>query len=67
MGTVAAILSNFDGILCPTSDMKYGYNNSEIIPHALEYIPCKVSLTIPISIVTSKDFDFIYPKTKIKK
>ena len=47
-----------------TSDIKYDYNNSEFIPRSLEDILCEVSLTIPISIVTSKDFDFIYPKTK---
>ncbi len=64
MGRVAAILSDFDGTLCPTSDIKYDYNNSKFIPHSLEDILCEVSLTIPISIITSKDFDFIYPKTK---
>ena len=64
MGRVAAILSDFDGTLCPTSGIKYNYNSSEFIPRSLEDILCEVSLTIPISIVTSKDFDFIYPKTK---
>ena len=64
MGRVAAILSDFDGTLCPTSDIKYDYNRSEFIPRSLEDILCEVSSTIPISIVTSKDFDFIYPKTK---
>jgi HAD superfamily hydrolase (TIGR01484 family) len=64
MGRVAAILTDFDGTLCPTSDIKYDYNRSEFIPHSLENILCEVSSTIPISIVTSKDFDFIYPKTK---
>ena len=64
MGRVASILSDFDGTLCPTSDIKYDCNNSKFIPRSLEDILCEVSLTIPISIVTSKDFDFIYPKTK---
>jgi hypothetical protein len=64
MGRVAAILSDFDGTLCPTSGIKYDCNNSKYIPCSLEDILWEVSLTIPISIVTSKDFDFIYPKTK---
>ena len=63
MGRVAAILTDFDGTLCPTPDIKYDCNNSKFIPRSLEDILCEVSLTIPISIITSKDFDFIYPKT----
>ena len=39
-----------------------------IIPNSfhahLKTYSARVSLTIPISIVSSKDFDFIYPKTK---
>ena len=64
MGRVAAILSDFDGTLCPTSDIKQDHDNSRLIPYSLEEILCEVSLTIPISIVTSKDFNFIYPNTK---
>jgi len=61
---VAAILSDFDGTLCPTSGIKYNYNSSDFIPRSIEDILCEISLTIPIAIITSKDFDFIYPKTK---
>jgi len=61
---VAAILSDFDGTLCPTSGIKYNYNTSDFIPRAIEDILCKISLTVPIAIITSKDFDFIYPKTR---
>jgi hypothetical protein len=61
---VAAILSDFDGTLCPTSGIKYNYNSSDFIPRAIEDILCDISLTIPIGIITSKDFDFIYPKTR---
>lgn len=64
MEKVAAILSDFDGTLCPTSDIGCGYNDSDIIPQTLEDILTKISLTIPISILASKDFGFIYPKTK---
>lgn len=65
LGKVAAILSDFDGTLCPTSDIGCGYyNDSAMIPQTLGDVLNKISLTIPIGIVTSKDFDFIYPKTK---
>lgn len=60
------IISDFDGTLCPTSSIKQNNNNntSSLIPRNLEEILHKVSATIPICIVTSKDFDFVYPKTK---
>ena len=64
MDRLAAILSDFDGTLCPTSGIKYDDNSSDFIPRSLEEILCEISLTIPIGIITSKDFDFIYPKTK---
>ena len=60
---MAAILSDFDGTLCPTSGIKYNYNSSDFIPRAIEDILYDISLTVPIAIITSKDFDFIYPKT----
>ena len=61
---MAAILSDFDGTLCPTSGIKYNYNSSDFIPRSIEDILCEISLTIPIGIITSKDFDFIYPKAR---
>ena len=64
MEQVDAILSDFDGTLCPTSSIKYNYYDSKFIPRSLEDILSEISLTIPICIITSKDFDFIYPKTK---
>jgi HAD superfamily hydrolase (TIGR01484 family) len=64
MERVAAILSDFDGTLCPTSGIEYTYNSSDFIPRSIEDILCEISLTVPIAIITSKDFDFIYPKTR---
>jgi hypothetical protein len=61
---VAAILSDFDGTLYPTSGIKYNYNSSDFIPSSIEDILWEISLTVPIAIITSKDFDFIYPKTR---
>jgi hypothetical protein len=63
MEHVAAILSDFDGTLCSTSSIKYD-SCSNFIPRPVEDILCEISLSIPICIITSKDFDFIYPKTK---
>ena len=64
MDRLAAILSDFDGTLCPTSGIKYNDNSSDFIPRSIEEILCEISLTVPIGIITSKDFDFIYPKTR---
>lgn len=64
MEQVAAILSDFDGTLCSTASIIYNYYNSKFIPRPIEDILSEISLTIPICIITSKDFDFIYPKTK---
>ncbi len=64
MERVAAILSDVDGTLCPTSSINYNYKSSDFIPRSIEDILYEISLTIPIVIITSKDFDFIYPKTK---
>ena len=63
MEHVAAILSDFDGTLCPTSSIKFN-SDSDFIPRPIEDILSEISLSIPICIITSKDFDFIYPKTK---
>ena len=40
------------------------YNSSDFILSAIEDILCEISLTVPIGIITGKDFDFIYPKIK---
>jgi HAD superfamily hydrolase (TIGR01484 family) len=63
MEHVTAILSDFDGTLCPTSSIEFN-SDSSFIPRPIEDILREISLTIPICIITSKDFDFIYPKTK---
>lgn len=63
MEHVAAILSDFDGTLCPTSSIKFN-SDSDFIPRPIEDILSEISLSIPICIITSKDFDFIYSKTK---
>jgi HAD superfamily hydrolase (TIGR01484 family) len=58
---VSAILSDYDGTLCPTTSVRGQYSNK--IPLKLEQILWKISDKIPISVVTSKDYAFIHYKT----
>jgi hypothetical protein len=55
-----AILLNFGGTLCPTSSIKYDSNSSNYIPRSTEDILHQISLTIPIGIITSKDFALLH-------
>lgn len=48
MGIVRAILFDFDGTLCPTSDIKSGHNDSGMIPQPLKDILNQISLTLPM-------------------
>jgi trehalose-6-phosphatase len=59
---VAAILSDYDGTLCPTSSVKTQEKNT--IPEILSNILWDLSEKIPICIVSSKDFDFLHNRTK---
>lgn len=64
MDKISAILSDFDGTLYPTSGSKHDSIQSTFNPLSLEKISYKISGRIPICILTSKDFDFVYPRTK---
>ncbi len=48
MGRVGAILSNFDGTLYPTSNIKYEYNDPKFGIPFLEDILCEISLYLLI-------------------
>lgn len=63
---ICAILSDYDGTLCPTASLKGNDNNSKI-PSKLEKILWNISYKIPICIVSSKDFFFLHEKTKFAK
>ncbi len=69
-----AILSDFDGTLCPTSSITpydygtlcptssitpYDYGTHSLIPSELEDMLCGISENIPICIISSKDFYFL--------
>jgi HAD superfamily hydrolase (TIGR01484 family) len=58
---ISAVLSDYDGTLCPTTSIGNRYTN--IIPSKLEQVLWKISDKIPICIVTSKDYAFIHYKT----
>ena len=58
---ISAILSDYDGTLCPTASIRNKENN--IIPEELENTLRDISEKIPICIVSSKDFDFLHNKT----
>lgn len=59
---VITILSDYDGTLCPTSNVD---QNGELgyISRELEEILSDISYNLPICIVSSKDFSFLYKRT----
>ncbi|WP_458745393.1 HAD hydrolase family protein [Candidatus Nitrosocosmicus sp. T] len=61
---IIAILSDYDGTLCPTSHIDLQDNNSGFVPGELEDILVDVSSTIPICIISSKDFYFLYKRVR---
>jgi hydroxymethylpyrimidine pyrophosphatase-like HAD family hydrolase len=62
---ITAILSDYDGTLCPTGSIRNKKEN--IIPESLEDILWNISEKIPVCIVSSKDFSFLHSKTKFAR
>src|SRR5919112_539050 len=60
---ISAIVSDYDGTLCPTSSL---YSNN-YIPQDLYNILFDISKCIPIGIISSKDFNFIGPNVHFAK
>ncbi len=61
---VMAILSDYDGTLHPTSSV-YSHDDKSIVDALkLEEILFEISKCIPICIISSKDFYFLYEKVK---
>jgi HAD superfamily hydrolase (TIGR01484 family) len=68
---ISAILSDYDGTLCPTSSIRNRNgdslskcnNSSNKIPEELEKGLFKISKRIPVCIVSSKDFIFLHEIT----
>jgi hydroxymethylpyrimidine pyrophosphatase-like HAD family hydrolase len=63
---ISALISDFDGTLCPTSSLKSNLFQKSIarIPQELEVSLLKISQLIPVLIVSSKDFDSLHMATK---
>jgi HAD superfamily hydrolase (TIGR01484 family) len=58
---ISAILSDYDGTLCPTISIR---SDENIIPEELENILWNISEQIPACIISSKDFGFLHNKTR---
>jgi HAD superfamily hydrolase (TIGR01484 family) len=62
---VDAILSDYDGTLCPTTSVRCGSSyDVGTIPKRLEQILFSISDHIPVCIVSSKDFEFLHNRTR---
>ena len=61
---IAAILSDYDGTLCPTGSVK---NKAGTIPEELEQVLWSISRQIPVCIISSKDYRFLHPRTKFAR
>src|ERR1044072_9841451 len=60
---ISAIVSDYDGTLCPISSV---YSNNHIPPD-LHNILVDISKSIPVCIITSKEFAFIEPNIDFAK
>ena len=58
---VDAILSDYDGTLCPTTSIN---SKEDAIPKEIENILWHISEIIPVCIISSKDFDFLHRRTR---
>jgi trehalose-6-phosphatase len=58
---IDAILSDYDGTLCPTTSIN---SKENAIPKEIENILWHISEIIPVCIISSKDFDFLPRRTR---
>jgi HAD superfamily hydrolase (TIGR01484 family) len=65
---VNAILSDYDGTLCPTTAVRGNISNGMgKIPQGLEQILCHLSDHIPVCIISSKDFASLHNRVRFAK
>lgn len=57
---INAILSDYDGTLSPTDMLR---SKTYSIPEQLEGVLWEISQSIPICIISSKDYHFLHPRT----
>ena len=60
---VKAIVSDYDGTLAPTAHVK----NTNAIPTELEDVLGNISAEIPVSVISSKDFEFLLKKVTFSR
>ncbi len=58
---IDTILSDYDGTLSPTNTKR---SNTESIPRQLEELLWGIASAIPVCIISSKDYHFLYNKAK---
>ena len=61
---INAILSDYDGTLSPTKTLR---SNIESVPKQLEGILWEIAQTIPIGIISSKDYHFIHRRARFAR
>jgi HAD superfamily hydrolase (TIGR01484 family) len=62
---VDVLLSDYDGTLCPTTSVRGdGSNSRGVIPSELEQVLDRISESIPVCIISSKDFEFLHERTR---
>jgi HAD superfamily hydrolase (TIGR01484 family) len=61
---ISAIISDYDGTLCPTASVK---SKDDQIPQDLHNTLWKISRKIPVCIISSKDFQFLRQKVQFAK
>jgi hydroxymethylpyrimidine pyrophosphatase-like HAD family hydrolase len=62
---IDAILSDYDGTLCPTTSVRGGSRyDVGMIPKGLGQILFQISDRIPVCIVSSKDFEFLHNRAR---
>lgn len=61
---ISAIISDYDGTLCPTASIK---SKDDQIPQDLQNILWKISRKIPVCIISSKDFQFLRQKVQFAR
>ena len=66
---VDAILSDYDGTLCPTTSVRDDnrYNFGGTMPQGLEQILFHISEHIPVCIISSKDFEFLHKRARFAR
>jgi trehalose-6-phosphatase len=62
---VNAIISDYDGTLVPAAHVKNP--KATAIPTELKEILCNISAEIPISVISTKDFEFLAKKVTFAK